>query len=83
MIKINKVNLIKSLNYRIPWKSSALIALTGLILFIATSIALFSDWSDAKIRHVWPPNTQRFRHLNFLFNNLFKYLNVSHTIINI
>lgn len=48
---------------RWPWKTSALLSLTGCLLFIASAVCLLQNWSETKSRNSWQPNTQR---LDFL-----------------
>lgn len=43
-----------------PWKTSALLSLTGSLLFLASAICLLQNWSETKSRNSWQPNTQRF-----------------------
>lgn len=43
----------------IQWKTSALISLVGIIMFIASAVALLNNWQNAKNTSTWTPNTQR------------------------
>ncbi|XP_037906414.1 uncharacterized protein LOC119648688 isoform X1 [Hermetia illucens] len=42
-----------------PWKTSSLMSILAVILFIACGTMLLRDWSYVKERGFWPPNTQR------------------------
>ncbi|XP_058821930.1 uncharacterized protein LOC131683712 [Topomyia yanbarensis] len=49
----------KVLQENVPWKLQSLLNLTAFIMYIATAACILSDWSEAKTRSYWPPNTQR------------------------
>ncbi|XP_058446649.1 uncharacterized protein LOC131427461 isoform X2 [Malaya genurostris] len=49
----------KLLRENVPWKLQSLLNLIAFIMYIATAVCVLSDWSDAKTKSYWPPNTQR------------------------